>query len=143
MKKLNIQKVFWFISFLFILSCCIFYGTRFLKLYLENKKVEIKEENSLIKVIRENNAENENFQIVNGQNYFTNNDTNNYLEYSNIMWRIIKVNSDNSITAIANNSLTSLVFGKNLNYEDSQINKWLNNFDENISSKNIYLYRYI
>ena len=130
MKKLNIQKVFWFISFLFILSCCIFYGTRFLKLYLENKKVEIKEENSLIKVIRENNAENENFQIVNGQNYFTNNDTNNYLEYSNIMWRIIKVNSDNSITAIADNSLTSLAFGKNLNYEDSQINKWLNNFDE-------------
>ena len=39
MKKLSIQKVFCFISFLFILSCCIFYGTRFLKLYSENKKI--------------------------------------------------------------------------------------------------------
>ena len=61
MKKLNVQKVFCFLSFLFILSCCIFYGTRFIKLYLENKKVETEEKNSLVKVIRENNADNESF----------------------------------------------------------------------------------
>ena len=50
MKKLSFSKIFCFLSFLFILSCCIFYGTRFIKLFLENKKVEIIEKNSLIKM---------------------------------------------------------------------------------------------
>ena len=121
MKKLNIQKIFCFLSFLFILSCCIFYGTRFLTLYLKNKKIEIEEKNSLVKVLREKNQENVNFKVVNGLNYFTNNDESNYLEYSNILWRIIKINSNNSITVISNNSLTSLAYGKNLDYKNSKI----------------------
>ena len=61
MKKLSFQKIFNFISFLFILSCCIFYGTRFIKYYLESKKTEIIKKNSLVKVIKENNNENEEF----------------------------------------------------------------------------------
>lgn len=126
MKKLNVQKVFCFLSFLFILSCCIFYGTRFIKLYLENKKVETEEKNSLVKVIRENNADNEEFEIMNGKNYFTGNANTNYLEYSNILWRIIKVNGDNSLTAISDYSITSLAHGKNTTLKDSPIYTWLN-----------------
>lgn len=126
MKKLNVQKVFCFLSFLFILSCCIFYSTRFIKLYLENKKVETEEKNSLVKVIRENNADNESFEIMNGKNYFTGSANTNYLEYSNILWRIIKVNGDNSLTAISEYSITSLAHGKNTSFKDSRINTWLN-----------------
>ena len=133
MKKLNIQKIFCFLSFLFILSCCIFYGTRFLTLYLKNKKIEIEEKNSLVKVLREKNQENVNFKVVNGLNYFTNNDESNYLEYSNILWRIIKINSNNSITVISNNSLTSLAYGKNLDYKNSKIYPWLNKTNNNYS----------
>ena len=126
MKKLNFQRIFCFVSFLFILSCCIFYGTRFIKLYLENRKVEIEEKNSLVKVLRESNVDNENFEIVNGKNYFTGNTDVNYLEYSHILWRIINVNADNSITAISDTSLTTLAHGKNLSTKESFINKWLN-----------------
>lgn len=129
MKKINVQKVFCFISFLFILSCCLFYGTRFIKLYLENKKVEIEEKNSLINVIKKNNKDNDNFKMINGVNYFTGKEDKNYLEYSNILWRIIKVNSDNSVSVISDHALTQLAFGKNLNYENSQIFKWLNSSD--------------
>ena len=39
-KKLNIQKIFNIGSLALILACCIFYGGRFLKLYLENNKSE-------------------------------------------------------------------------------------------------------
>ena len=85
MKKLSFEKLFCFISILFILSCCIFYGTRFIKLYLENKKVEITEKNTLTKAIKDNNTSNENFKSVNGQNYFTEDADNNYLLYSNIL----------------------------------------------------------
>ena len=126
MKKLSFQKIFCFISFLFILSCCIFYGTRFIKLYLENRKEEINEKNSLAKVIKENNTENDRFKSVNGENYFTGKEDNNYLLYSNILWRIIKLNNDNSITVISDKALTYLAYSKVTSYETSSIFKWLN-----------------
>ena len=81
MKKLSIQKIFCFISMLFILSCCIFYGTRFIKLYLENKKVETIEKNTLVKIIKEKNENNKNFKVINGETYFTDNENSNYLLY--------------------------------------------------------------
>ena len=106
MKKINFQKIFCFISFLFILSCCIFYGTRFIKLYLENKEKLNIEKNTLVKVIRENNKESDNFKEINGSEYYVNNSDNNYLLYSNLLWRIIKINEDNSITVISENTQT-------------------------------------
>ena len=119
MKKLNFQKVFCFISFLFILSCCIFYGTRFIKLFIENRKEEISEKNSLAKVLKETNEKNENFKSVNGQTYFVGKEEKNYLLYSNILWRIVKLNDDNSITVISDNAITSLAFGKAESFLDS------------------------
>lgn len=147
MKKLNFQKLFCFISFIFILSCCIFYGTRFIKLYLENKKNEDIEKNSLVKVIRENNNDNDKFKTINNTEYFINDSSNNYLLYSNILWRIIKINNDNSITVISDSSLTSLAAGELLKYPESYINLWLNSKDEeysgilekNLNKKETYL----
>ena len=133
MKKLDFQKIFCFISFLFILSCCIFYGTRFIKLYLEEKKVEVIEKNTLVKVIRDNNNNKDNFKEINGSEYFINNSDNNYIIYSNLLWRIIKINEDNSITVISDSSLTSLAYGEYLDYQNSYVFKWLNSNDEEYS----------
>lgn len=133
MKKLSFEKLFCFISILFILSCCVFYGTRFVKLYLENRKVEITEKNTLTKVVKEDNSDNEDYKSVNGQNYFTSNTDKNYLLYSNILWRIIKINDDNSITAISNNSLSLLAYGSKLSYHDSYVFKWLNKSNDKYS----------
>lgn len=133
MKKLSFQKIFCFISFLFILSCCIFFGTRFIKLYLANRKEEIIEKNSLVKVLKENNQENADFKSVNGENYFTNKTDTNYLLFSNILWRIIKINDDNSLTAISNNAITSLAYGKDLQQKESHIYNWLNKTEKDYS----------
>lgn len=145
--KLSFRKIFCFISFLFILSCCIFYGTRFIKLYLENKEKLSIEKNSLVKVIRENNIDNDKYREINGINYFINDSNNNYLMYSNILWRIIKVNKDNSIMVISDSSLTSLAYGESVNFTESYINKWLNQNDneysgileKNLHNKETYL----
>ena len=147
LKKLSFSKIFCFLSILFILTCCLIFGGRFIKLYLENRKVEIEEKNTLAKVLKDNNADNENFKSVNGQNYFTDNTNTNYLLYSNILWRIIKINDDNSVTAISDSSLTSLAFGKKLNYEKSHVFKWLNKtedeysgiLEKNLNDKETYL----
>ena len=133
MKKLSFQKIFCFISFLFILSCCIFFGTRFIKLYLANKKEEIIEKNSLVKVLKEDNQTNDDFKSVNGENYFTGKTESNYLLFSNILWRIIKINDDNSLTAISNNAITSLAYGKDLSIKESHSFNWLNKTDKEYS----------
>ena len=66
------------------------------------------------------------YYLINGENYFTKDSDSNYLLYSNILWRIIKTNSDNSITLISDKAVSSLAFGKNKDFSDSYINKWLN-----------------
>lgn len=123
-KKLSIQKIFNLISFTFLLACVIFYGGRFIKLYIENNKTE--EINSLSKIIREDNKDNENFKIVNGEYFFNGKNSNNYVNYSNLNWRIIKINTDNSITIVLDNSITALANNDEVKYEESKINMWLN-----------------
>ena len=83
-RKLNFQKIFNLVSATFILACCIFYGTRFIKLYIENNKVE--KITVLADNIKENNKENNNFKQINEDYYFTNEDENNYIKYSNILF---------------------------------------------------------
>ena len=125
-RKLNWQKIFNLISFTFILACIIFYGTRFIKLYLENnKKEEIK---VLADNIKDNN--NETLKNINGDYYFTGKDVNNYIKYSNIIFRIIKINKDNTITIVSDKPITSLAKGNNNNYNSSYINSWLNNLNK-------------
>ena len=80
-RKLNIQKIFNLVSFMFILACCIFYGGRLLKLHQENNHTE--ESKLLADYIKDNNKDNENFKNINGDHYFEGTDINNYIRYSN------------------------------------------------------------
>ena len=108
-RKISIQKIFNLVSFMFILACCIFYGSRFIKLYLANNKTE--EVKVLADNIKDNNSNNESFKNINGDYYFEGTDINNYLTYSNLTWRIIRVNDDDSVTITLDNSITSLAAG--------------------------------
>lgn len=139
-SKISFQKIFNLVSFTFLLACVIFYGGRFITLYLENNKVE--EVNSIANDIKNNNTNSENFKNINSEYYFYGTEVNNYVSYSNLMWRIIKINTDNSITMILDNNITSLA-DKN----KTHINKWLNKTDEehtgileeNLNNLNKYL----
>lgn len=138
-SKISFQKIFNLVSFTFLLACVIFYGGRFIKLYLENYKVE--ETNSIANDIKESNKDNENFKNINSEYYFYSTDVNNYVSYSNLIWRVIKVNNDNSITIVLDNSITSLA------NSNSSIDKWLNKTEEeytgilenNLNNLNKYL----
>ena len=142
-RKLNWQKIFNLISFTFILVCIIFYGTRFIRLYLQNNK---KEE---IKVLADNIKDNNegNLKNINSDYYFTGKEVNNYVKYSNILFRIIKINKDNSITLVSDKPITSLAKGDNNDYKTTYINNWLNNQDKentgilekNLNNPNKYL----
>lgn len=145
-RKISVQKIFNLVSLMFLLACVIFYGGRFIKLYIENNKVE--ETNSMAKNIKESNKDNKNFKIVNGEYYFSGTNINNYVSYSNLLWRIIKINNDNTITMISDSSITSLAKGESKEYNSSYISKWLNKKDSeeytgilenNLNNMNKYL----
>lgn len=127
-RKISIQKIFNLVSAMFILACCIFYGTRFLKLYIANNKIE--KVTVLADNIKDDNKDNELFKQINDEYYFTGETENNYIKYSNLLWRIIKVNTDKTVTIISDNSLTALNPGTSKEYEKTYINKWLNKTDE-------------
>lgn len=127
-RKLSFQKIFNFVSLIFLITCCLFYGGRFVKLYLENKKQVVEETNTLGKSLKDNNSET--LKNINGEYYFTGEVDNNYVLYSGIMFRVIKIGNNNVITMISDNSITSLAFGEVEKYTDSMVNTWLNKTDK-------------
>ena len=128
--KVDYQKLFNTISIGFICACILFYGARFTSLYIKNKKVEVENVNTLYKVIFNTNYGKENFVDIGGNHYFKNEVDNNYVTYSNILWRIIRINADNSVTLISENPLVSLAYKEEVSFKESYLNKWLNITEE-------------
>lgn len=137
-RKISYQKTFSTISAGFILACCIFYGYRFISLYLENKKSLEVEDNTLAKVIKKNNKDDDTFKNINNSYYFSGNTDDNYITYSNMLWRIVKVNDDNSIKLISDDVISYLAFDDNINtFEESYIGKWLNDENDGVFTKQL------
>ena len=127
-RKLSIQKIFNIASGIFILSCILFYGIRFIKLYKENYTVD--EVAHIGDTIKENNQNNDNFKNINGDYYFYGKEENNYVSYSNMLWRIIKVSKDNTVVLALDNSVTSLAKGTKNKFEETHIFSWLNDINK-------------
>ena len=68
--------------------------------------------------------------------YYSGKEVNNYLYYSGRLWRIIGINKT-GIKLITEDNQTVLVWGNNVNFENSIINNWLNKdvFINTISNK--------
>lgn len=130
-KKISVQKIFNLVSFIFLFSCCFFYGGRFLIFYLENNKKVVNESDSFGNALKETN-ENA-LRMVNNVYYFTEDAENNYAFYSGILFRTIKIEDNNVVTLIAEDSITSLALGNKKGYIDSYINRWLNKSDSDDS----------
>lgn len=141
----TIQKLFCFASFIFLATCTIWYGGRFIHFYLENEK-EIEtinniSSNNLTKVVTDNSK----LKEINNEKYFYNDATNNYIKYSNLTWRIVKVDTENTLYLITDNIITTLSNGNN-----DYITKWLNKekenhtgiLENNLNNTNKYLINY-
>lgn len=132
LKKGIVQTVFCIVSLLFIIGCCIFYGSRLVKYYkIYNPKSESGEAIQLI-----SNALIQGTPIVfegsgiyreSGVYAYKGVDANNYIKYSNLTWRIVRTNADGSLEIILDDYINVLAwdFGGN-SFVNSDINKYLN-----------------
>ncbi len=148
MKKrvVNKQKVFIFISIIFIVFCIIFYGFRFIYYYRKfNRKNESGETIQLLSSTIQTNSKitsiGDGLYSMGSEYIFKGKNVNNYLMYSGILWRIVKINNDGSINLVTNQSMNEFMWGTNgSNYETSQVRNWLNSTNDNtgIFYKNLY-----
>lgn len=134
MKKIIKNKkylIFTIISILFLGFMVIFYGYRLVHFYLIENPTgsKLKDNSSLADTIINKN------KIVNDGDglYFDDNNyifkgkvDNNYIYYSGLLWRIIKISEDKTIKLVSDEVLTTLYWDNTNDLESSTINTWIN-----------------
>lgn len=142
-KTLVIQSIFCAVSFLFILGCFIFYGSRLIKYYkIYNPKAENGEKanflSSNISGKSEIVYEGTGLYKVNGNYIYKGSVSNNYIKYNNLLWRIIKINSDDTLDIILEDSINLLNWdNKNNSFDKSNIYAYLNKDFVNYLNKDL------
>ena len=130
---LKLQNIFCVISALFILGCCVFYGRRFIKYYyIYNPKGG---DTTAIPLLAKNITSNSEIVYEGSGLYHNDNYTykgsvnNNYVMYSNMLWRIVRINSDNTIELIADEYINLLNWDNDKkDYLNSNVYDYLNNY---------------
>jgi len=111
LKVKGLQIAFCSVSALFLLTCLIYYGSRFIKYYrIYNPKVESGEAfvSNYIKGNTEVVYEGNGLYTASGSFVFKGDVDNNYLIYNNMLWRILRVNIDGSIEIILDDYMNML-----------------------------------
>ena len=146
-KAKAFQVLFCSVSFLFILGCLIYYGSRFIKYYrIYNPKVDAGNgEVLLAKSITGNSEivyEGDGLYSSSGNYIYKGDVKNNYIKYNNMLWRIVKINMDNSIEIILDDYVSILPWHKSsVAFTQSDMYEYLNktilnNLDKEMLVKN-------
>ena len=57
---------------------------------------------------------------------------NNYITFNNILFRIVRLNDDNTITIVSDSALSNVNFGSNKRFNDSELSEYLNDYFYNL-----------
>lgn len=135
-RKLNKLMLFRFIfcsiSILFIIGCFIFYGLRLIKYYkIYNPKTETGETAQLLgnyitaksSIVYDGDGL---YKVGNGYIY-KGKDVDNYITFSGLNWRIIRIGTDDSVDVMLEDYINVLKWNNKVtNYSESDISKYLN-----------------
>lgn len=118
----KIEKLFVTMSIIFILTMSSIFLFRFIYFYKQNNEI-IETDKNIYNLVLAKKASTNLYKIDNAY-FYRGKDVDNYVIYSGITWRIIKL-QNNTLTLISDIPLTNLYF--NGNYQDSKVNDYLNN----------------
>ncbi|MDD2435273.1 MAG: hypothetical protein PHO63_03365 [Bacilli bacterium] len=151
-KITKLELSFTILSLIFLIGFTCFYGYRLIHYYrIYNPKTVTGEKTELMGVtIRKNTPviyEGDGLYSIKGTFVYKGDVDNNYVSYSNLLWRIVKINNDNSILLITDEYVNNLMWDDNSNdYNSSNIRDWLvengNNtgiFEKTLRNKEKYL----
>ena len=131
MKKF--EKIFKIVSVIFIIGCFVFYGGRLI--YYYNKLKPEKVNGEIVKYIAQTIKENSGISYqneglyMNGTDYvYKGNVTDNYVSYSDKIWRIVKINQDGSVKLVLNEDASAEIYSlSSVDYQKSDIYNYLTN----------------
>ncbi len=131
MKKF--ENIFKIVSIIFIIGCCLFYGGRLI--YYYNKLKPEKVNGEVIKYAAQTIKENSGIVYENSGLYMAGTDfifkgdvLDNYVSYSQKLWRIVKINQDGTIKLALNEDATVDNYSlTNTKYEESVVYDYLSN----------------
>ena len=121
------QKIFNLISLSIIIFFGLFYLSRLIYFKILNDK-KIVYSDLLAEQIKQRTYKYEAIPTLieeDGVYRFANDAKNNYVKFMGYIWRIVKVNDDNTITIITEDNIISLAYNSD-NFDNSQIKNWLN-----------------
>ena len=125
------QKIFNIVSIIIISILGVYYLGRLIYFKISNDK-QISYSELLSEQVKQRVSKYEVFPTLINDNEtyrFANNAKNNYIKFMGYTWRIVKINSDNTITLVTEEAIISLP------YNDSQISDWLDEiFSKTIDS---------
>lgn len=133
-KKFHLwEKILIIFSIVFIICCFIFYGTRLVKYYkIYNPKIDDEKVELLMNAIVRNQPivyEGDGLYRVAGMYIYKGENVNNYIRYSNMMWRIVKFNGDGSLDIVLDDNINMLKWDNEVvDFKNSDIYKYLNNY---------------
>ncbi len=143
LKKEFPKGQFWFnvVSLSLLLVLAIVIGARSLYYYsLQHAKAK-KEANTLAvitirdhQIVKTGNG----LYKINKEYVFKGQELSNYVMYSNRLFRIVKINEDNSVVLVADSNQTIMPWGDVANYNESNIYFWLNEKENVEYSGNFY-----
>ena len=129
-----IEFLFNFVSLVFMLGVALYFGGRSLY-YYSKQNVKIKEEAMTVNglIVQNNDIAKENNDGLHQDNdgyYFKGNVENNYVKFENRLFRVVRVNNDDTVKLIAENFSATFMWGEQSNYKDSNVQVWLNKTDK-------------
>lgn len=143
-KILKITPILVTINIFLLLFIIGFYTFRLIKYYkLENDPTQSKSQNLLVeKVLRDESYVDQTKGLVKNDDKtsytYKGNIDNNYLLYSGTLYRILGVDNEKNVRAISENVITMMYSGLEKGYDDSYVNKWLNDIDKSKFLKDLY-----
>lgn len=119
------KQIFKILSFLLFFAMMIFYINRFVH-YYKIEHPDVAPIPTLSEKIKENSEER--LKNIDSDYVFYGNVEDNYVSYSNQLWRIVKVNDDNTITLVNDDIVSTLAYSYETNeFKNSYVYEWLQN----------------
>lgn len=135
------QFIFVVISFILLICICLYIGGRSFYYYsLQHQKTKA-EANTLATQIKKYQSvveSGDGLYKLKDEYIFKGKEVSNYVLYSNRLFRILKINSDNSVKLVSLDNQTNLIWGNESSYETSNLYRYLNPVEE-VEHTGIYL----
>lgn len=129
------EFLFNFFSLLAMLAVVLYFGSRSFYYYSKQSMTKKVEAQTLNGSVIQNNPVTDGDGIHQDKEgyYFKGNVSNNYVSFANRIFRIIRINSDNTVKVISDDLNSTFMWGDNKNYQSSNVRNWLEKTNSDFS----------